>query len=59
MDTVSINGHEVPGDQADRFFSAKDGRPLTDAEWDESKRRRADAPDDGAPSWAPIGEVEQ
>lgn len=39
MNTVKVNGHEVPATHADEFFHASTGATLTDAEWDEQKRR--------------------
>lgn len=39
MRTISVGGHEVPAVRADEFFHASTGATLTDAEWDEQKRR--------------------
>lgn len=38
-DTVEINGHTVPAQQADSFRDGNTGRGLTDSEWDETERR--------------------
>lgn len=56
-ETVVIDGHTVSAAEADRFYHA-DGtaRRLTDAEWDETKRREAEleALGDDAVTWSPI-----
>lgn len=41
-ETIQIDGHTVNAHDADLFFHQNDGRRLTDAEWDEIKRVRAD-----------------
>ncbi|WP_350347267.1 hypothetical protein ABIQ69_11560 [Agromyces sp. G08B096] len=58
---VIIGGHSVPEDKVDLFFDGKSGRRVTDAEWDESKRRLREAEallGDAAVTWEPIGEPE-
>lgn len=56
---VVIDGHEVPARLVDQFFSGRDGRRVTDAEWDEAKRRVEDAemldtdPDNPLVTWEP------
>lgn len=40
---IEIDGHRVDPDKVDLFFSGKDGSRITDAEWDESKRRLENA----------------
>lgn len=36
---AKLNGHTIDTRKADRFFSGKDGRQVTDEEWDEDRRR--------------------
>ena len=36
---AELNGHTIDTRKADRFFSGKDGRQVTDEEWDEDRRR--------------------
>lgn len=48
MDTLYTAGsdgalHRVPAGEADKFYHGSDGRPLTDAEYDEHQRRLAAA----------------
>lgn len=62
-DLVTIVGsdgleHRVPAERADQFFNADDGSPLSDADYDETKRRTAElealGPD--AVTWEPLEE---
>lgn len=55
-ETVVIDGHHVPAHQADLFYNADDGSRITDEQWDESKRRVAEAEADGdeVPTWEAI-----
>lgn len=39
---VDLDGHRVKRTELDRFFHGKDGRRVSDEEWDEDKRRRED-----------------
>lgn len=39
MSTINVGGHRVPATHADEFFHASTAARLTDAEWDEQKRR--------------------
>lgn len=60
METISVNGHDVPAAEADRFFNGRDGSPLTDEQWDEDKRRRENAPqDEDEHLWTPVGGDEE
>lgn len=36
---VPFNGHMVDPARLDEFVSGRTGQPITDAEWDETKRR--------------------
>ena len=36
---MNLNGHTIPDTEADVFHHASTGVTLTDAEWDEQKRR--------------------
>lgn len=53
---VNIDGYLVDLDEhdIDMFFSGKDGTRVTDAEWDESKRRIAEAEASDAVTWTVI-----
>lgn len=57
---VEIDGHKVIADRVDLFYSGKDGERITDAEWDESKRRIENAemldtdPDSPLVTWVPV-----
>lgn len=58
--TVGIDGHRVDADTADLFYNMDDGSRISDAQWDESKRRVQDAEmldtDPGNPlvTWIPV-----
>lgn len=43
IENVIIDGHNVPAAIADQFYNASDGSRVTDEQWDESKRRIAEA----------------
>lgn len=59
---VNIAGHVVDPEKhdLDYFFSGRDGSAVSDAEWDESKRRLENAemldsdPDNPLVTWIPI-----
>jgi hypothetical protein len=56
---INIDGYLVDLDvhSPDTFYSGKDGTRVTNAEWDESKRRVAEAEalvGDAAITWTPI-----
>lgn len=40
---ILIDGHKVAAELADQFYSGKTGERVTDAEWDESRRRIREA----------------
>lgn len=40
---IDIDGHNVPAVMADQFYDGRTGRRITDAEWDESRRRIREA----------------
>ena len=58
--TVDIDGHKVDADKVDLFFNQHDGSRVTDEEWDESKRRQAEAEalGDDAVTWQSIDDYE-
>lgn len=39
---IDIDGHKVDAAKADHFYSQRDGRRVTDAEWDEERKRIID-----------------
>jgi hypothetical protein len=57
---VDIDGHRVLADKADAFYN-HDGTRVTDEQWDESKRRVAEAEaleGDDAITWQSIEDYE-
>lgn len=36
---IDVNGHQVLASRADDFFDGKHGKPISDEDYDESKRR--------------------
>lgn len=58
MEYIDIDGHQVEAGKADRFYNY-DGTRVSDEQWDESKRRQAEAEaleGDAAITWTPIDE---
>lgn len=55
---VDLNGHKVPAARVDEFLHGSTGKPLTDAEWDESKRRVANAENLGEDWWQQVEAID-
>lgn len=56
---IEIDGHKVDADIADLFYNMSDGSRVTNDEWDESKRRIAEAEaleGDDAITWIPVAD---
>lgn len=46
MEIVKIAGHTVDSRLVDEFYNGSDGTRVTDAQWDESRDRKAETLDD-------------
>lgn len=58
--SIELNGHQVPADRVDLFRDGRTGQPITDAQWDEQKRRLAAAEalqGEDAVTWEPVGGI--
>lgn len=53
METIKIDGHNVPVDKADLFFDGETGKRLTDDEWDEQQKRIRET-DPDAITWTEV-----